>query len=128
MNSRPGAVPRLRTSALGAVAILGVTSAIAACGGSSDTSNSASAKRVASKRGAQLALVGYSTPKKAYDKLTAAFEQSSAGNGVSFSQSFGPSGAQSRAVASGQPADVVAFSTTPDIARLVKGGVVSSSS
>jgi sulfate transport system substrate-binding protein len=30
-------------------------------------------------------------------------------------------------VASGQPADVVAFSTTPDITRLVKAGVVSSS-
>jgi sulfate transport system substrate-binding protein len=72
-------------------------------------------------------LVGYSTPKKAYDKLTAAFAQSSAGKGDSFSQSFGPSGAQSRAVASGQPADVVAFSTTPDVTRLVKAGVVSSS-
>jgi sulfate transport system substrate-binding protein len=82
---------------------------------------------VASKGGAQLSLVGYSTPKKAYDKLTSAFAQSSAGKGVSFSQSFGPSGAQSRAVASGQPADVVAFTTTPDVARLVKAGVVSSS-
>jgi sulfate transport system substrate-binding protein len=109
------------------VALLGVTGAVAACGGSSDTSSRANAKPAASKGGAQLALVGYSTPKKAYDKLTAAFEQSSAGKGVSFSESFGPSGAQSRAVASGQPADVVAFSTTPDITRLVKGGAVSSS-
>ncbi len=127
MSSIPGAGRRLRTSALGAVAILGVTGAVAACGGSSDTSSSTSAKPAASKGGAQLALVGYSTPKKAYDKLTAAFAQSSAGKGVSFSESFGPSGAQSRAVASGQPADVVAFSTTPDITRLVKGGVVASS-
>jgi sulfate transport system substrate-binding protein len=113
-------------SALGAVALVGLTGAIAACGGSSDTSNNTSAKPVASKGGAQLALVGYSTPKKAYDKLTSAFGLSSAGKGVSFSQSFGPSGAQSRAVATGQPADVVAFSTTPDITRLVKAGVVSS--
>src|SRR5437764_7278977 len=127
MSSTPGAGRRRRTSALGALTILGVTGAVAACGGSSDTSSSSSAKPAASKSGAQLALVGYSTPKKAYDKLTAAFEQSSAGKGVSFGESFGPSGAQSRAVASGQPADVVAFSTTPDITRLVKGGVVASS-
>src|SRR5437868_9318689 len=127
MSSIPGVGRRLRISALGAAAILGVTGAVAACGGSSDTSSSSSAKPAASKGGAQLALVGYSTPKKAYDKLTAAFEQSSAGKGVSFGESFGPSGARSRAVASGQPADVVAFSTTPDITRLVKGGIVSSS-
>src|SRR5207248_52007 len=76
--------------------------------------------------GTQLALVAYSTPKKAYDALTSAFAQTSAGKGVGFNQSFGASGSQSRAVDSGQPADVVAFSTTPDMTRLVKDGVVSS--
>jgi sulfate/thiosulfate-binding protein len=126
MTSRPGAGRRLRTSMLGTVALLGLTGAIAACGGSSDTSNHATVQPAASKGGARLALVGYSTPKKAYDKLTAAFEHSTAGKGVSFSQSLGPSGAQSRAVAAGQPADVVAFSTTPDVTRLVKAGIVSS--
>ena len=72
----------------------------------------------------QLNLVAYSTPKKAYDALTAAFAQTSAGKGVAFGQSFGASGSQSRAVDSGQPADVVAFSTTPDMTRLVKDGIV----
>ncbi len=90
--------------------------------------HSASAKPAASTSGgAQLALVAYSTPKKAYDKLIAAFAATSQGKGVSFTQSFGPSGAQSRAVDSGQPADVVAFSTTPDVTRLVKSNIVSSS-
>jgi sulfate transport system substrate-binding protein len=46
---------------------------------------------------------------------------------VGFSQSFGASGSQSRAVDSGQPADIVAFSTTPDMSRLVKSGIVSGS-
>jgi sulfate transport system substrate-binding protein len=46
---------------------------------------------------------------------------------VSFAESFGASGSQSRAVDSGQPADVVAFSTEPDITRLVKDHLVSSS-
>jgi sulfate transport system substrate-binding protein len=45
---------------------------------------------------------------------------------VSFNQSFGASGSQSRAVDSGQPADVVAFSTTPDMTRLVKDNLVAS--
>ena len=44
---------------------------------------------------------------------------------MSFGQSFGASGSQSRAVDTGQPADVVAFSTTPDMTRLVKDGIVS---
>jgi sulfate transport system substrate-binding protein len=104
---------------------------LAACGGSSDsTSSSAVAAASSSSAGgsdAQLALVAYSTPKPAYDALISAFEQSAAGKGVSFTESFGASGAQSRAVASGQPADVVAFSTTPDVTRLVKAGVVSKS-
>ena len=73
---------------------------------------------------AQLNLVGYSTPKKAYDALTSAFAQTGAGKGVSFQSSFGASGSQSRAVDSGQPADVVAFSTTPDMTRLVKDKLV----
>jgi sulfate transport system substrate-binding protein len=105
--------------------------AVAGCGGSSDsTSSSAAASASPASTGgdsAQLALVAYSTPKSAYDALTSAFEATSAGTGVSFTESFGPSGAQSRAVASGQPADVVAFSTTPDVTRLVKAGMVSKS-
>jgi sulfate transport system substrate-binding protein len=126
MTSTPGAERRLRTYAAAVASTLVAAGAIAACGGSSDTSGKSTATAAARKGGAQLTLVGYSTPKKAYDKLTTAFAQSSAGKGDAVSQSFGPSGAQSRAVASGQPADVVAFSTTPDVTRLVKAGVVSS--
>jgi sulfate transport system substrate-binding protein len=122
--TRPGR--QLGTYALGAVAILGTAGALAACGGSSDTTNNAS-NAPSSTGGTRLALVAYSTPKKAYDKLTAAFAQTAEGKGVSFTSSFGPSGSQSRAVDSGQPADVVAFSTDPDISRLVKDGVVASS-
>src|ERR1039458_9137238 len=106
---------------------------LAGCGGSSDANTStaggtSSASAASSSAGGapvtQLALVGYSTPKKAYDALTAAFGQTSAGKGVGFSESFGASGSQSRAVDSGQPADVVAFSTTPDMTRLVTDKLV----
>jgi sulfate/thiosulfate transport system substrate-binding protein len=109
-------------------AALGSAGALAGCGGSSDTSTSSAANSAAGGGAStQLALVGYSTPKKAYDALTTAFGQTSAGKGISFGQSFGASGSQSRAVDSGQPADVVAFSTTPDMTRLVKDGIVAKS-
>jgi len=106
-------------------AVLVVPGALAGCGGSGDTPV-AKAGGANSGSGAQLALVAYSAPKKAYDALTAAFEQTSQGKGVSFTSSFASSGSQSRAVDSGQPADVVNFSTEPDMDRLVKDGIVSS--
>jgi sulfate/thiosulfate transport system substrate-binding protein len=113
----------------GALALVGaIAGVVAGCGGSSDTSaNATNAAATKSGGGTQLALVAYSTPKKAYDALTSAYERTSQGKGITFSTSFGASGAQSRAVDSGQPADVVAFSTEPDISRLVKDNVVSSS-
>ena len=44
--------------------------------------------------------------------------------GVSFDESYGGSGEQSRAVEQGLPADVVAFSLAPDVDRLVESGQV----
>ena len=115
-----------RLAALALMSTAGLAVAVAGCGGSSDsTSSSASTSNAAATTGStQLQLVAYSTPKKAYDALTTAFAQTSAGKGISFGQSFGASGSQSRAVDSGQQADVVAFSTTPDMTRLVKDGIV----
>src|SRR6201986_2620770 len=120
---------------LRALAVLGAAVAalaVAGCGGSSDANTStsgggsSSGSAGASSPSTKLNLVGYSTPKKAYDALTAAFAQTSGGKGVGFAESFGASGAQSRAVDSGQPADVVAFSTTPDMTRLVDDKLVAS--
>jgi sulfate transport system substrate-binding protein len=74
-----------------------------------------------------LTLVAYSTPQGVYEKLIPAFQATSEGKGVSFSQSYGPSGEQSRAVANGLAANVVNFSLEPDVERLVKAGKVSAS-
>jgi sulfate transport system substrate-binding protein len=107
--------------------VLGIAGAAAGCGGSSDTTSSAaSAGSTAGTGTTTLNLVGYSTPQTAYQKLISAFRQTPAGSHVAFAESYGASGAQSRAVDTGQPADVVAFSTTPDITRLVKDGIVAS--
>jgi sulfate/thiosulfate transport system substrate-binding protein len=129
-RSRPP-VRRIRISGgLAAVALLSLSVVLAGCGGSSDSSSSAASGGSGSSgggNGPKLALVAYSTPQTAYDALIAKYQQTAAGKGVGFSESFGASGAQSRAVDSGQAADVVAFSTTPDITRLVKDGLVASS-
>lgn len=112
------------SSVLALTVVVALSGGLAACGGSSDT-NTSSSSGSSGKAKTQLALVAYSTPKHAYDALTAAFEKTAAGKGVSFSESFGPSGSQARAVASGLPADIVAFSTSSDINLLVKAGIVS---
>ena len=87
---------------------------VAACGGDSDSGGSGSVD-----------LVAYSTPEEAYTQdLQPAFNETSEGEGVEFSNSFGSSGDQSRAVEAGQPADVVHFSLEPDMTRLVDAGMV----
>jgi sulfate/thiosulfate transport system substrate-binding protein len=75
-------------------------------------------------KGGSVALVAYSTPKDAYGQIISSFQKTSAGSGSSFSQSYGASGDQARAVAAGQSADVVALSLAPDIELLVGKGLV----
>jgi sulfate transport system substrate-binding protein len=72
----------------------------------------------------KLSLVAYSTPREAYQALIPAFQKTPAGKGVSFSQSYGASGDQSRAVAAGLSADVVGLSLEPDMTKLVDAGLV----
>ncbi|HEY5052280.1 MAG TPA: sulfate ABC transporter substrate-binding protein [Solirubrobacterales bacterium] len=89
----------------------------AGCGSSSSDSSSSSSG------GAKLDVVGYSTPESVYqESLEPAFEKTPEGNGISFSNSFGASGDQSRAVVAGQPASVVHFSQAGDMERLVEEG------
>src|SRR3954447_893093 len=85
---------------------------------------------VASAAGAvretNLALVGYSTPKAVMGKIIAAWQATPAGKDASFSQSYGASTDQARAVANGLKADLVFLSTGDDVNLLVDGGLVDS--
>jgi sulfate/thiosulfate-binding protein len=94
-----------------AISLLTAALGLAACGSSSSSKS--------------VALVAYSTPQGAFAKLIPAFQASSVGKGAVFSQSYGPSGEQSRAVVNGLKADVVNLSTEPDVEKLVKAGLVS---
>jgi sulfate/thiosulfate transport system substrate-binding protein len=74
--------------------------------------------------GGKLTLVAYSTPREAYEQLIPEFQKTDAGKGVGFSQSYGASGDQSRAVQNGLAADVVTLALEPDMTKLVDAGLV----
>jgi sulfate/thiosulfate transport system substrate-binding protein len=116
--------PTRRAAALVAAGLVS-TLALAACASTdaaeSDAAGSGGGKEVT------LSLVAYSTPQAAYEKIIAAFQKTDAGKNVKFTQSYGASGDQSRAVASGLPADYVAFSLETDMTRLVDAGLVDAS-
>ena len=95
--------------------------AVTACGGASDSTSGGSSTDKGSK---SLSLVAYSTPQVVYDEIIPAFQKTGDGEGVGFKSSFGASGEQSRAVEAGLKADVVSFSTEPDMTRLVDAGLV----
>jgi sulfate/thiosulfate-binding protein len=103
---------------------ISLLAALAGCGGASDTKGGSASTSGGGGGGAKLSLVAYSTPQVVYDDVIPAFIKTSQGKGVSFTQSYGASGDQSRAVENGQKADVVAFSLAPDVDRLVKDGLV----
>jgi sulfate/thiosulfate transport system substrate-binding protein len=116
---------KLRTLIAAALALAAATAA-AGCGGADDTHGGGGVAAASSGGGStKLSLVAYSTPQVVYDEVIPGFRKTAAGKGVSFSESFGASGDQSRAVESGLAADVVAFSLAPDMTRLVKAGLVS---
>jgi sulfate transport system substrate-binding protein len=96
---------------------IAVVAVVAGCGGGGDSATGSS--------GGKLDVVGYSTPEAVYEEaLEPGFEATSDGEGVSFSNSFGASGDQSRAVEAGQPASVVHFAQGGDMIRLVESGQV----
>lgn len=115
MKTRAHIVVSLMTTALATV--------IVGCGGASDSTDSAAAEAGGSG-GTKLSLVAYAVPKVGFDKVIPLFQSTSAGKGVTFSQSYGASGDQSRKVAAGLDTDVVNFSVEPDVSKLVDKGLI----
>ena len=72
-----------------------------------------------------VSVVGYSVVGPALYGLENAFKATPAGQGVTFSNSFGASTTQAEDVVAGQPADVTVFSDVPDLNLLVSAGLVS---
>jgi sulfate transport system substrate-binding protein len=119
---RNARISRRRSVTVGLPAVL-VTLLIAVFAAGCGSSDSTSSSSGSGSGGGKLDVVGYSTPESVYaETLEPAFEKTAQGKGVSFSNSFGASGDQSRAVVAGQPASVVHFSQAGDMERLVEEG------
>jgi sulfate/thiosulfate-binding protein len=107
-----------KTKTIAAVAALTLAAVgLAGCGGDAKSD----------KPTVTLSLVAYSTPQAAYEALIKAYQKTDGGKNIKFKQSYGASGDQSRAVAAGLKADLVAFSLEPDVTRLVTAKLVDSS-
>lgn len=75
----------------------------------------------------RLTLVAYSIPEKAYKKILPAFQKEwkdKTGETVEFTESYGGSGAQSRAVIDGLEADVVHLAMEPDVEKISEAGLI----
>lgn len=94
---------------------------LAACG-----SDGALVGNAGAGAGGKVTFVAYSTPQEAYKEIIKTFTAKQSADEVSFAQSYGASGEQSRAVEAGLPADIVALSLAPDVTRLIELGKVSS--
>jgi sulfate/thiosulfate transport system substrate-binding protein len=107
-------LPRRAAVIVAGLALCG-TSVVAAAG-------SASAQ---SEPSGNVNVVGYSVVGPAYQALETDFQHTAAGASVTFTNTFGSSGTESKAVAAGLPADIVNFATGADMTRLVPKYVAS---
>lgn len=110
-----------RRNLMAGVAIAASVAVLTACAPSSSSTTTSAGDNET------LSLVAYSVPKAADGALQKAFAKTNPGKGVTWKQSYGASGDQSRAVVGGLKADVVHFSLAPDITRLVDEGLVDKS-
>ena len=98
--------------------------AIAACGGNADTRSNASAGE---QKDRELTLVSYAVTRAAYEKIipqfTAKWKQEHNQN-VTFDESYGGSGSQTRAVIDGLEADVVALALALDTNKIEQAGLI----
>ncbi len=104
-------MPRARHRPVARLVALGVVAGLVGC-----TPASASPDH--------LTLVGFAVVRAGHLEARESWAETPAGAGIGWSSAFGASGDQSRAVASGLPADVVHLSVRADVERLVAAGRV----
>lgn len=114
--------PHILLAVIASSATIGLTAC--AGGGASDVVAQPGSTAAAAGTTSTINLYAYAVPKVGFDAVIPAFQNTAAGKGVQFQQSYGASGDQSRKVAAGAPADFVNFSVEPDITRLVDAGLV----
>jgi sulfate/thiosulfate transport system substrate-binding protein len=97
---------------------------IAACSNGNPASD-----KVGGTNSIELTLVGYAVPKPAHDAIIPKFvekwKKEHNGQTITFRQSYGGSGSQTRAIIDGLEADVVHLALGSDVDKLVKAKLVS---
>lgn len=115
---------RRRTTRSWPALVLLMAVCVAACGGGSADDPSPAGGSGASNPKVNLNLVGFAVPQSANNAAQAVFAKTPEGKNTSWTESYGASGDQSRAVAGGLEADYVHFSLEGDVTRLVTAGLV----
>jgi sulfate/thiosulfate transport system substrate-binding protein len=107
--------------------------AIAACTGSNPDATTAespaggASPSASAQPDVELTLVAYAVPKAAHDAIIPKFQEKwkqEHNQNVTFNQSYGGSGSQTRAIIDGLEADVVHLALGADVLKLVKAGLV----
>ena len=115
-----------RQQVIGSIARLfigaGLSLSLVACGKSGN-----SQPGVKQKKDIEITLVGYAVPKAAHNRIIKKFAakwQQEHNQKVTFRQTYGGSGSQTRAVLDGLPADVVHLALGSDVNKLAKAALV----
>ncbi|MCU0534312.1 MAG: sulfate ABC transporter substrate-binding protein [Hydrococcus sp. Prado102] len=103
--------------------------AIASCSGSSPDANTGQTNNqtATASEPAKLTLVSYAVTQSAYEKIIPLFTkqwQEKTGQTVTFDQSYGGSGSQTRAVIDGLEADIVALALALDTKKIETAGLI----
>ncbi|MGL5034894.1 MAG: sulfate ABC transporter substrate-binding protein [Microcystaceae cyanobacterium] len=112
--------------AMGAIAIL-LAGGITACGGNQEAAQTNAPTAEKTGKALKLTLVSYAVTRNAYEKIIPKFVkqwQEKTGQTVTFDQSYGGSGSQTRAVIDGLGADVVALALSSDVQKIEKVGLI----
>jgi sulfate/thiosulfate-binding protein len=116
------ATSKLRWAGVAAVVAMGLAACTPASTTEEPTGGASGAPQAVEET--TLNLVGFAVPKAANNAIQALWAETPDGAGVTWVESYGASGDQSRAVEAGLEADYVHFSLEGDVTRLVKAGLV----
>jgi len=123
---RTAAQTTRRILVIGAVAMM-MAAALLLTGCTAADKSSANSGGEKATKTRELTLVAYSIPEVAYRKIIPAFQaywKNKTGENVKFTESYGGSGAQARAVSDGLEADVVHLAMEPDVNKIAKAGLI----
>lgn len=118
---------QVRRSLTGLFIGMGLISLVACGNGGGSSQTGTTGSGAAQKQDLEITLVGYAVPKAAHDVIIKKFVakwQQEHNQKVTFKQTYGGSGSQTRAVIDGLPADIVHLALGGDVNKLAQASLV----